>query len=94
MEQLNKVFKTAEEKWLNQLNAFCKKSFSKTNIPSHDHTHHLRVWEYSKEIISVLNPDTETSIDLVESCLIASLFHDIGLVKNLDGNHGLRSRKI
>ena len=94
MEKLRQHIIEAENKWLNPLYNYCQKLFSTINIPSHDHTHHLRVWEYSKEVIPALNSSFEIRYEIIESCLIASMFHDIGLTITLDENHGFESRKI
>ncbi len=94
MNKLEKQIHSAEKKWLDTLYAFCKKKFADKKIISHDHTHHLRVWEYSKEILSALNESFEINYDLVEACLIASLFHDTGLTKVLGEEHGFESKKF
>ena len=94
MEILKNHIQVAENKWLERLYNYCEKIFADKKIPSHDHTHHLRVWEYTKEILNAINNSSEINYNLVESCLIASLFHDTGLSKTLDENHGYESRKI
>ncbi|HAF30763.1 MAG TPA: hypothetical protein DCG75_17105 [Bacteroidales bacterium] len=94
MNQMEDYIISAEKKWLDKLSDYCKILFSDTHIPSHDHTHHLRVWEYAKEIIQALSKSNKIDEELIESCLIASLFHDTGLAKTLEENHGHESRKI
>jgi len=94
MEDIKARISVIENKWLNTLYKFCQNLFSDTKIPSHDHTHHLRVWEYSKEIILALTSNYNISDDFIESCLIASIFHDTGLTKTLNENHGIESSKI
>jgi len=94
MEILKNHIQSAENKWLEQLYNYCQKIFADKKIPSHNHTHHLRVWEYTKEILNAINNSSEINYNVVESCLIASLFHDTGLTKTLDENHGYESRKI
>jgi len=94
MTELEKHIQVAEQKWLNQLYCFCQQQFAKKHIPSHDHTHHIRVWKYSKEILNAINLTCNITYSSVESCLIASLFHDIGLTINLGENHGNESRNI
>jgi len=85
---------SAEEKWLDALLSYCKKLFDGKKIISHDHTHHLRVWEYSKEIIEALSISIDLDYEFIESVLIASLFHDTGLTQNLNEDHGKESRII
>ena len=94
MRRLNEIIISAENKWLKQLSEFCQSLFSNVQIPSHDHSHHLRVWEYAKEIINAINTTYKIDENFIVSCLIASLFHDTGLTKTLDENHGYESRKI
>jgi len=94
MEDIKARISIIENKWLNTLYTFCQDLFNNTKIPSHDHTHHIRVWEYSKEIILALTSNYKISDDFIESCLIASLFHDTGLTKTLNENHGIESSNI
>ncbi|MFP4025262.1 MAG: hypothetical protein ACLFVR_12125 [Thiohalospira sp.] len=94
MNGLNHLIDIAEEKWLNKLYNFCKTIFFESKIPSHDHNHHYRVWEYCKEILFALYQNNNINYDLVEGCIIASFFHDTGLSKTLDEFHGNESKKI
>lgn len=94
MSRLDEIIVSVEKKWLNKLSEFCQNHFSKIQIPSHDYSHHLRVWQYSKEIIYAINTLKLIDKDFIESCLIASLFHDTGLTQTLNENHGHESRKI
>lgn len=94
MKELEKYIHKAESKWLEQLYSFCQELFKEKQIPSHNHTHHLRVWEYSKEILHAISINCNVTFSLVESCLIASLLHDIGLSINLGEYHGKESCNI
>lgn len=94
MHTLKNHIQTAEKKWLVQLNNYCQKLFLNKKIISHDHTHHERVWEYSKEILYALNNKYKIDFSIVESCLISSFFHDIGLTETINESHGKESRKI
>jgi HD superfamily phosphodiesterase len=94
MQELESKITSIENKYLNLFSDYCQQLFSNTQIPSHDHTHHLRVWEYSKEIIQALFENYTVTENLIESCLITSLFHDTGLTINLSPNHGVESRVI
>jgi len=94
MISIENTILNAENKWLNNLYSFSKSSFSNCNLPSHDNNHHLRVWHYCKEIIiNNVNKKSFSYVD-VENLLIASLLHDIGMIKTLDIKHGIESRKI
>ncbi|MEE4198117.1 MAG: HD domain-containing protein [Bacteroidales bacterium] len=94
MNQTDNKINRAEEKWLMQLFRFCGSVFSKTNIPSHDHHHHFRVWNYCKEIIRELHFKVPVTDELVEGCIVASFFHDTGLSVTLNEYHGKESKKI
>lgn len=82
-----------EQNWLKTLYDFNQNLFSNTHIPSHDHTHHVRVWCIAKDIIRSLKQE-DISYNLVEAVLIAAMLHDTGLTKTLDERHGLESRRI
>jgi len=94
MIELEHNISLIENKYLNTFSNYCMRLFSHSHIPSHDHTHHLRVWKYSKEILRTLSKDYTITDNLIESCLIASMFHDTGLSINHNENHGIESRKI
>ncbi|NOQ27455.1 MAG: HD domain-containing protein [Bacteroidales bacterium] len=94
MEELKYHIQHVEQKMLEPLYRFCESIFADIKIPSHNHTHHLRVWEYAKEILYALDYSTEVNYNMVESCLIASLFHDTGFTKTTNENHGKESREI
>jgi len=94
MKDLNQLFLIIEEKRFEKLYLACKELFTKTNIPSHDHEHHKRVWNICKEIIVELNKTKEIDPSLLETCIIASFFHDTGLTKTLSENHGRESRLL
>ncbi len=84
-----------EQKWLKTLFKVCRDTFSDSFLPSHDETHHYRVWTIAIELIRELGAQniyfSETDI---EKILIVVFFHDIGMVKNRGKDHGKISRKI
>ncbi len=85
-----------ENKWLKKLFAFVKKEFSDVWLPSHDQTHHYRVWMHAK---SLLNDFTERENFIpddtfLESLIICCFFHDVGLTVTRDARHGMESRRI
>ncbi len=94
MNNLKLNIKQAEEKWLNLLYDYCQELFSSKQIPSHDHTHHFRVWKNAKEILYALSDHFEIDYAKIEACLIASLFHDTGLTETVSESHGKESSKI
>ncbi|MDY6800102.1 MAG: HD domain-containing protein [Bacteroidota bacterium] len=94
MNDIHYMIEKAEKKWLYPLYTYCQSIFLKTNIPSHDHNHHYRVWEYCKDILTAINQNNNLNYELVEGCIIASFFHDTGLSKTVDELHGQESKKI
>lgn len=85
----------AEEKWLERVHKHAEDLFSGTFLPSHDHTHHRRVWNICKNLlrsISSICPDMDHS--LVEGVLIATYFHDLGMVLSTREDHGILGREI
>ena len=92
---ISEIIKDVESKWLKLLLSFNKQLFASTYIPSHDHTHHSRVWQNAKELIcSLSNYNVEINYTFVEKVIIACLFHDTGLTVTLDEKHGAASRRI
>ncbi|KAF5078473.1 hypothetical protein DSECCO2_140110 [anaerobic digester metagenome] len=89
------VIKQVENKWLNSINPFVSKLFAAASIPSHDAHHHQRVWMYCKMMINEIYPSTSiVSADIVESVLVAAMFHDTGLTIDLGEKHGSLSVTI
>lgn len=64
-------------------------------MPSHDHTHHLRVWVYCKRLLKYASQYGHSfSDDFIEALLAAALFHDIGLSHITDERHGPEGAKL
>jgi HD superfamily phosphodiesterase len=84
-----------EQKWLKTLFKVCRDTFSNSFLPSHDETHHYRVWLIARELISELGThDLYFSEIEIENIIIAIFFHDAGMAKNLEKEHGRISRNI
>jgi len=85
----------AEEKYKKLLSEECRRIFSGTAMPSHDHRHHERVWENAALLIERLyNSGVAGDGRLAEKGIIAAFFHDTGLTVNRGTDHGFESRKI
>lgn len=85
----------AESHWLSFLSTHAEKLFSQTFLPSHDHTHHQRVWNICKNLlreISAMNVLLDEA--LVEGILIAAWFHDLGMVQSAREDHGRLGREL
>ena len=84
-----------EKKWLAKLQDYGKEIFSQTFLPSHDHTHHRRVWNICRSLlehVTAFNRHLDPS--LVEGLLIAVMFHDLGMAVTRDREHGPVSREL
>lgn len=84
-----------EQKWLKTLFGVCREMFRNSFLPSHDEIHHYRVWVTARDLIREIGTqDIHFSETDIEKILIAVFFHDVGMAKNLDKDHGKISRKI
>jgi len=79
----------AEETWLDALYDHAKALFQKSPLPSHDHTHHMRVWNLSKSLLrEIATFNSRIDQSLVEGVLIATFFHDLGMATSTREDHG------
>lgn len=79
----------AEKSWLNELYTHAKALFRNKSLPSHDHTHHLRVWNLCKTLLrEIASFNSGIDPSLVEGVLIAAFFHDLGMVYSTREDHG------
>jgi hypothetical protein len=94
-EDFNKLLQSTEAKWLNSLYDHVKETFATDPLPSHNEEHHLRVWNYAKELLTELS-SREIIIDspFLEEMIIAIFFHDTGMSINRDTDHGKESRRL
>ncbi|MDA3821696.1 MAG: HD domain-containing protein [Bacteroidales bacterium] len=94
-ENLDIFIQTAEEKWLEKSKQFVEKQFETVFLPSHDLIHHLRTWKHAKYILRELSElNSAINLSIVEATLLASIFHDTGMVHTRSPEHGLESKKI
>lgn len=96
MNSIKSNIQYVEDIWLDELYAFCKKEFSKIRLHSHDHLHHMRVWQNAKELLVELEKqEISISKNYIEKIMIAVFFHDVGLTKTMDEiGHGLISSEM
>ncbi len=84
-----------EERWLMYIIPFVKETFKDIWLPSHDHTHAIRTWNFAKELIILLNKNNFHIDKLaIEKVLFAAFFHDAGMSKSIEIQHGKISREI
>jgi len=91
---INEHISNAEEKWLKISREYLEEKFRNTFLPSHDLKHHLRTWGYARSILIELSR-FQTGIDdsIAEAALLATLFHDTGMIQTHDSHHGEISKK-
>lgn len=90
-----RLIKNAETKWLGQLQEHCRKVFVGVHLPSHDETHHSRVWLHARELLLHLAKKGHIFNEKeIEKLIIAVFFHDTGMSETLQKDHGKISRRI
>jgi hypothetical protein len=83
------IVEETEKRWLDVLFNACEQYFSGFNLPSHDHNHHLRVWQNAKRLMCALCAvGKEFSPSFIEQLIIAIFFHDTGLTLTYSEKHG------
>lgn len=90
-----KLIAELENGYIQVLFDHCRSLFKRCYLPSHDHHHHMRVWQYSKKLLLLSryagNYITRKNI---LSLMLAAFFHDTGLTKTMSEEHGKESRQI
>ena len=72
-----------------------KAVFQDNSLPSHDHTHHLRVWNLCKTLLrEIATFNSRIDPFLVEGALIAAFFHDLGMAYSMREDHGGLGSKL
>ena len=94
-KDLHATIKQLEAKWLAQAETFVSELFNDIYLPSHDIKHHLRCWENAKELIINVSEEAQpVNEHKLEGLLLACIFHDTGMVKTLEPEHGRESKKF
>ena len=92
---IGNIILDVENQWKQELFSHCAAIFKTCHIPSHDETHHLRVWNYASNLASSLYfrgyPVDEP---FLTKLIICCFFHDTGLSVTLDASHGKASANI
>lgn len=85
----------AEENWLGALYNYARELYQTTYLPSHDHKHHYRVWNISKQLLrEIATLNSSLTQARVEGVLIAALFHDLGMAQSTREDHGSLGREL
>jgi HD superfamily phosphodiesterase len=91
--RLQELLEKAESDYKNKIEVFFSHVFRQTFLPSHDLTHHKRVWNWAKELLNSLNlRGIEVSGDLTLKLLIGCYLHDSGMAVDKGDRHGVHSR--
>jgi hypothetical protein len=94
-EDFSMRLKETEAKWLTVLYNHVRETFASNPLPSHDENHHLRVWNYVKDLLSELSSlGILIEKTFLEEMIIAVFFHDAGMSINRDSGHGKESRRL
>ena len=84
----------AEATWLDELYNNAKTLYHNNSLPSHDHTHHMRVWNLCKSLLmEIATFNSRMDRALVDGVLIAAFFHDLGMAFSTREDHGRLSRE-
>ena len=95
MTALKESFVNAEQKWFGVIVDYLMLLYQNVHLPSHDISHHIRVWNICKKLLMEIDRvGIPVSNELVEQALVASLFHDTGLLRDKSERHGRQSRLI
>jgi hypothetical protein len=95
MNSLTQLLSQVEKKWLALLLSQCKRQFEGIHLPSHDHTHHFRVWHYARLLAFEHAQSGRTfSFEGLEQLIVAVFFHDQGMSRSILPEHGNMSRDL
>lgn len=90
-----RLIKNAENKWLKALQTHCNEIFRDVHLPSHDVTHHSRVWIHAKDLLLEMAKKGHVLNERdLEMLIISVFFHDTGMSQTMQKDHGKISRGI
>jgi HD superfamily phosphodiesterase len=90
---LRQIVNQVERKWLKALHQYIDELYQNTHLPSHGVEHHLRVWNFCRNLMYELDlVGIKIDKQTVEGAIIAALFHDTGLIIDKSEKHGYQSR--
>jgi HD superfamily phosphodiesterase len=95
VETIDLQLTAVERKWLPDLYENCRKLFADTYLPSHDESHHFRVWNFARQLVTELQKkDFSFNREKLENLHFAVFFHDTGMSVRSGSEHGRFSRTI
>jgi hypothetical protein len=92
VNNLDAKIRQAEAKWMGPISDYLHSLFSNVHLPSHDMSHHQRVWTYCKELLGEIHTESTMLQFTEEQVLVACMFHDTGLVVDASERHGHQSK--
>jgi hypothetical protein len=90
---LTSSFNDIELRYRPALEAFFIEEWGETRLWSHDLSHHMRVWNFAKELLGYIKTEDIDPL-FVQKLLIACLLHDLGMAKDMGERHGLHSMML
>jgi hypothetical protein len=88
------LLEQVEKQWLNRLYLHDREIFSGIHLPSHDHSHHFRVWQFARDLLIILaETGKQFSRQELELLILAVFFHDTGMSSTQHPRHGTLSRE-
>ena len=89
---LRQMIINAENEYLSLLEEFFIRKWGNAKLWSHDLNHHRRVWNYSKQLLKIIDREALAE-SFIRKLLIASYLHDLGMSTDPGVKHGYNSRK-
>lgn len=87
-----KEIEAAEERYKGKLENFFLKKWGKTYLPSHDLSHHRRVWNFAQELLEVIDKRPKAKpVFSPDKLLMACFLHDLGMSSYRGPLHGAKS---
>lgn len=92
---LSEKIEFSEKRFRDLLEVYFREIYDSTLLPSHGISHHRRVWNNAREILSHLNDHGfEYESDLTNKLIISCFLHDSGMAVDHGIRHGLEGRRI
>lgn len=91
---MNRFLLETEGKYLHASASYLEQLFNGKHIPSHDPSHHLRVWHYARRLVLSLNDQCKLSREDILCLFFSCLFHDCGFTISHGKDHGQQSRML
>jgi len=93
--KFTRQIESAEKQYLQVLEDFFISTYNEKTLSSHGIEHHRRVWNYSKELLKILQlTSTAQASRLPAELIIACYMHDIGMSVDPGIKHGRYSREL